>query len=319
MLFEDTQHQVTAVQAIGDFSYFVLLSCAVGLAVSLACSLLYKYVSFKDNPGIELTVFLLLAYSTFLVAEFWHCSGILSALVGGVVMSSYAQLNLTDYDDWDGSHRSGHSTAVKSMLQMLAALANMVIFLMVGMALVVCVGNFNLLFTLLVMFFTLVTRGLAVFPLTAVINATRRLKRRIPWGHAVMMWWSGLRGAVALALAVDMPSRHRYMFTSTTCVLIAATSLLYGGRTPSMLKRLKVRTGVPSDDGHDWKLSKSMRVLAAWSDKVMLPLLTSSEFRRNRDAALADREDDRDLVLDLESAQVKLAQVMKVGSRCFPF
>ena len=146
VLFEDTQNNVTALGAIGDFSYFVFVSCIIGLAVGVACSLLYKHVSFKDNPGLEITIFLLLSYSTFLVAEFWHCSGILSSLVGGVVMSSYAQRNLADFDESLGAH----STGAKGMLQMLAALANMVIFLMVGMALVVCMDSFNLLFTLLV-------------------------------------------------------------------------------------------------------------------------------------------------------------------------
>jgi NhaP-type Na+/H+ or K+/H+ antiporter len=317
VLFEDTQNNVTALGAIGDFSYFVFVSCIIGLAVGVACSLLYKHISFKDNPGLEITIFLLLSYSTFLVAEFWHCSGILSSLVGGVVMSSYAQRNLTDFDESLGAH----STGAKGMLQMLAALANMVIFLMVGMALVVCMDSFNLLFTLLVLVFTLVARALAVFPLTYVINMVTYARsggtgKQIPWSHAVMMWWSGLRGAVALALAVDMPSRHRYMFTSTTCVLIAVTALFYGGRTPAMLKRLKVATGVPHDDGQDWNIGSNARGVAKWNEKVVEPLLISKAYRKQRKqrasvaaAAEGEKQDAAATAQELAGARRKLASL----------
>ena len=150
--------------------------------------------------------------------------------------------------------------------------------------------------------FTLVARALAVFPLTYVINMVTYARsggtaKPIPWSHAVMMWWSGLRGAVALALAVDMPSRHRYMFTSTTCVLIAVTALFYGGRTPAMLKRLKVATGVPHDDGGDWNIGSNARGVAKWNEKVIEPLLISKAYRKQREkrASVAAAEEGEKL------------------------
>merc|ERR1719353_898314 len=137
-------------------------------------------------------------------------------------MAYYAEKSLSDY-----SPMRDANTGAKGMLQMLAALCNMVIFLMVGTALVVCYQSFSLLFTVLVLLFTLVGRALAIFPLTWVLNKYR--SHPVPQSAAVMMWWSGLRGAVALALAVDMPSRHRFMMISTTCFVICFTVMVYGG------------------------------------------------------------------------------------------
>jgi len=267
VLYEDGQNTVDTVTAISDFMRFVAISVMLGLFVAMICSMVYKFCSFKGNPGLEITVFLLMAYSTFLMAEFVHVSGILSSLVGGIVMAYYAQRNLSDYTG------GRNHTAVEGMLHMLAALSNMLIFLMVGMALVVCFESFSLLFTLLVLVFTLVGRALAVFPITWLLNKVRAVP--IPQSAAIMMWWSGLRGAVALALAVDMPSRHRYMMVSTTCVLICFTVLVYGGGTVRMLRRLKIRTGVPEEDDDDDDVGIKMKAWLVWNDKVLVPLLTT--------------------------------------------
>ena len=268
VLYEDGQNSVTAVKAVVDFSKFVAVSIFIGMCVAIICALVFKHFSFDGNPGLEITVFLLMAYSTFLIAEFYHVSGILSSLMGGVIMAYYAQRSLSDY-----SQLPGQETAVRGMLQMLSALSNMVIFLMVGMALVVCGDSFSLLFTLLVLVFTLCGRAIAIFPLTWVVNRFR--SEKIPYNFAVMMWWSGLRGAVALALAVDMPSRHRFMMVSTTCVLVTFTVLVYGGSTLRMLRALKIRTGVHEDDDNHGDSSQSARMQAwhVWNNRVLVPLL----------------------------------------------
>jgi len=99
----------------------------------------------------------------------------------------------------------------------------------------------------------------------------------IPQSAAIMMWWSGLRGAVALALAVDMPSRHRYMMVSTTCVLICFTVLVYGGGTVRMLRRLKIRTGVPEEDDDDGDVGIKMKAWLVWNNRVLVPLLTTKQ------------------------------------------
>jgi solute carrier family 9 (sodium/hydrogen exchanger), member 8 len=69
------------------------------------------------------------------------------------------------------------------------------------------------------------------------------------------MWFSGLRGAVAFALAVtfldhpDFNDEIKRSIFATTVMVIVVTVLLFGGLTPYMLRWLKI---VPeeSHDGH---------------------------------------------------------------------
>lgn len=47
------------------------------------------------------------------------------------------------------------------------------------------------------------SRALNVWPCTWAINYLRAPELRIPGGQQFMMWWSGLRGAMAFALSVQ--------------------------------------------------------------------------------------------------------------------
>ena len=57
-----------------------------------------------------------------------------------------------------------------------------------------------------------------------------------------MMWFSGLRGAMAFALAVNNTvSEARQMFFTTTCLISIITVIFVGGLTTPALTLLNVR------------------------------------------------------------------------------
>ena len=56
-----------------------------------------------------------------------------------------------------------------------------------------------------------------------------------------MMWFSGLRGAMAFALSVrNTVTEVRQMFFTTTCLISISTVIFCGGATLPMLTLLKV-------------------------------------------------------------------------------
>ncbi|KAJ3341031.1 hypothetical protein HDU93_005895 [Gonapodya sp. JEL0774] len=71
-------------------------------------------------------------------------------------------------------------------------------------------------------------------------------KNPIPFVHQVLMWFSGLRGAVAFALAVqflEYPSfslESRHLIFGTGVVVISFTVIVIGGLTPLVLKLLRI-------------------------------------------------------------------------------
>ncbi|CAH8558219.1 unnamed protein product [Dicrocoelium dendriticum] len=99
-----------------------------------------------------------------------------------------------------------------------------------------------------------------------------------------MLFFSGLRGAMAFSLAIrNTSSAKRKMFFSTTIVVVMSTVLLCGCLAMSMLNWLRIRTCIDGDQGSDKQTSDTPPSAHScfnrcWSrfDKFYLtPLLTN--------------------------------------------
>jgi NhaP-type Na+/H+ or K+/H+ antiporter len=58
----------------------------------------------------------------------------------------------------------------------------------------------------------------------------------------VVIWFSGLRGAIAFALAQNMPGPRRDLYTTTTLCICICTTLVCGGLTEPILDRMGMKT-----------------------------------------------------------------------------
>ena len=65
--------------------------------------------------------------------------------------------------------------------------------------------------------------------------------KKITNSMKTMMWLSGLRGAIAYALAVNMPTGNRAIET-TTLFVVVSTTLVLGGTTGPLLAALNLTT-----------------------------------------------------------------------------
>lgn len=63
-----------------------------------------------------------------------------------------------------------------------------------------------------------------------------------------MLWFSGLRGAMAFALAMDLRNRtsNGPIFLTTTLIIVLITVVVLGGLTTKMLELLNITMGVSS-------------------------------------------------------------------------
>ena len=247
----------------GDFFKLSFGSTAVGLGVGTVVCLAFKYNSFRGNVDVETLTFLFGTYAAYLLAELPHFSGILAALVCGMFCAHFTRYNLT--------HEGRETTRL--IYSQLATAADMLIFFMTGMiAMVVMVGqggvtadpvsvipnvpgagvgkvvvvqgghNFSAAFLFATLALILVTRGISILLLVPFINRGRRNK--ISKQHAFVMWWSGLRGAIAIGLAVTVPSRHRFLMISTTVAIVFITVFGLGGSTARVLHFFGVQMGL---------------------------------------------------------------------------
>lgn len=82
-----------------------------------------------------------------------------------------------------------------------------------------------------------------VFPLSFLINSfTSKRGKRISWSHQVVIFWSGLRGAIAFALAIrHSDTEADQLMLSTTLAIVLFTVLIQGGTTPAVMKLLGIK------------------------------------------------------------------------------
>jgi NhaP-type Na+/H+ and K+/H+ antiporters len=201
----------------------------IGLAVSGAILLI---AGRTDDPLVEITLTTIAAYASFLLAEHFHSSGIISALAAGLMIGSAGTRFLS---------RSGRDR-VHWAWEYFAFLANSLVFILIGMN----VANQPLhrlgVVGAIAIFLVLAGRGLSVYPLAALFHWSHR---RLPSSFQHTLFWGGLRGALALALALAVPPTvpERGAIVLTAFVVVAFSILIQGLTMPWLIKRLGLGRG----------------------------------------------------------------------------
>jgi monovalent cation:H+ antiporter, CPA1 family len=177
---------------------------------------------------VEITFTTLAAYGSFFVAEHYHCSGVLAALTAGLVVGNYRP---------SGSTTDTGRHTLETFWEYVAFIANSLIFILIGLQ--EAQQHFRGLWLPVLVAIMLVTlgRAVAIYPLCAVF-ALSRLK--VVSRHQHILFWGGLRGALALALALALPENlplHNAIVTLTFAV-VAFSVFAQGLTITPLLRRL---------------------------------------------------------------------------------
>eukprot|EP00249_Psilotum_nudum_P011860 c23429_g1_i1 orf=170-1846(+) len=234
---------LTVLKMLGNFLYLLTMSTILGVTVGLLSAFIIKKLYFgRHSTDREIAIMILMAYLSYMLAELFYLSGILTVFFCGIVMSHYTWHNVTE----SSRITTRHTFATLSFI------AETFIFLYVGMdALdkdkwkmtnVSWATSVGLSATLV--FLVLLGRAAFVFPLSALSNCIQKTPGTgISTRHQVVIWWAGLmRGAVSIALAYNQFSAsgnaanpiHATMITSTIIVVLSST-VVFGTITKPLL------------------------------------------------------------------------------------
>jgi len=197
---------------------------AIGLAVSAAILVI---VGRTNDPLVEITLTAIAAYGSFLLAEHFGASGIISALSAGLMIGSLGTRLLSD----EGRERVGHAW------EFFAFLANSIVFILIGMNVadrpLTALGSAAAAVAIALV---LAGRGLSIYPLAALFRASRW---KLPASYQHTLFWGGLRGALALALALAVPANvpERTAIILTAFVAVAFSILVQGLTMPWLIRR----------------------------------------------------------------------------------
>ncbi|BBN12580.1 solute carrier family 9 (sodium/hydrogen exchanger), member 8 [Marchantia polymorpha subsp. ruderalis] len=234
----------------GAFSYFIanfIGSFSIGVICALGSALLVKYGGLNDHGlgVLESCLMVLFPYASYMMADALELSGIVAILFCGITMKYYTAPLMS----------SVAQTITTSFFQMLAKLSETFVFIYMGVAMFLEQQSWNNIgFTFFTIISILIGRALNVYPCSIIVNKYREKPLHIPRNQQHALWYSGLRGAMAFALALqsvtDLPDNHGRVLLTSTLFTIFFTVLLVGGSTPFVLTYLKIEMSGPSE-GHD--------------------------------------------------------------------
>ena len=211
----------------GQFVLAVVGGAVLGSALGFLVS---KTAERIDDPEIEITLTTIAAYGSYLLAHHLHLSGVIATASAGWMVGAFGTTRAMS---------TGTRTALVSFWEYTAFVMNSLIFLLIGLE----VRIDQLLLTWRPVLFAiaavLLGRMISVYLLVPVGNLFRE---KIPfrWQHLIV--WGGLRGSLALALALslesEMPYRDRIL--DLTFGVVIFSILVQGLTIKPLIKALKI-------------------------------------------------------------------------------
>jgi CPA1 family monovalent cation:H+ antiporter len=218
--------------AFGEF----LISVAGGIAIGTALGwVAHHLIARVDEHLVEMIVSVAVAYGAFLAADSVEFSGVLATISAAMVLGSLGRAKGWVY-----------STSSEQMLidlwEFLAFIANTALFFLIGTTVQAAGLREHPGDVVWGIVAALAGRAAVSYGLSPLL---KRVGLPIPFAQCHVLFWGGLRGAVALAAALSLPTdfEHRSELLAMTYGAVIFTILAQGLTIGPLVKRLGLREG----------------------------------------------------------------------------
>ncbi|MBA3784341.1 MAG: sodium:proton antiporter [Acidobacteria bacterium] len=214
----------------GSSTWMMFLSVIGGIVSGLLVGGLALLIIGKTQDDlVELSMTTLAAFGSFWLAEHFHLSGILATTTAGLLVGNIAAFGvITEKGEESIAH----------FWDFAAFIVNSVIFIILGIN--VAYQDFGKAIVPIVVSIiaVLIGRAIAVYPCSALFA---RSSLKIDAKHQHILFWGGLRGALALALALGIPDNlpYRQEILIVTFGVVAFSVFVQGLTITPLLRRLK--------------------------------------------------------------------------------
>ncbi|CAN1285299.1 Sodium/hydrogen exchanger 2 [Linum perenne] len=217
----------------------------------------------RHSTDREVALMILMAYLSYMMAELFYLSGILTVFFCGIVMSHYTWHNVTE----------SSRVTTKHAFATLSFVSEIFIFLYVGMdaldiekwhAVSDSPGT-SVAVSSILLALVLLGRAAFVFPLSFLSNLSKKSPNdKICIKQQIVIWWAGLmRGAVSMALAYNKFTsgghtqlRENAILITSTIIVVLFSTVVFGLMTQPLICFLlptggksQTSTAVSSRDG----------------------------------------------------------------------
>ncbi len=213
-------------------------SLVVGFLVGLAAIFV---AGGSQDRLVETALSVVAAFSSFLIADSAGASGVLATVTAGMTMGNLGVMG--EKGRLGRALTSQGRAFLVEFWEFAAFLANSLVFLLIGSALANVEFSREGFYALaLAITLALLGRAAAVYP---VCLALSRSRWAVPLNEQHLLWWGGLRGALALALALALPAAlpRRDDILIATFAVVAFSVIVQGLTAPLALKALGITPG----------------------------------------------------------------------------
>ncbi|MEO8111555.1 MAG: Na+/H+ antiporter [Ginsengibacter sp.] len=248
------KYAVSAVMA-GNFVFWQAgLNFLIVIAGSVATGLLTGYIArvvlkrIRVDNIIQTTITFIIPFTSYLIAEQLHISGVLAVVCTGIYLSYNAESIIT--------HQA--RITIYSVWQVISFILNGLIFILIGLQLKIImegIKNYStgelITYGLLISFVVIICRFVFVVPAVLLPRMLSKKIRDTESFNSRNMWvfgFAGIRGVVSLAAALSLPVLlpggaafpERNLIIYLTFCVILSTLVLLGLNLPTIIRRLKL-------------------------------------------------------------------------------
>ncbi|CAD8124125.1 unnamed protein product [Paramecium sonneborni] len=224
--------------AIEQFLLIFFVSIAIGVIIGALCAYILKVkeeVSY-ETEHIEVSVTVIIPWVCYLISEAVGFSGIVSIVFCGIVMAKYALPNLSE---------SGNQLLNK-FYHILSYNFENLVFLFIGIGMVgydLAWNEMGIILAISIIFIVILARFINIKINSFILNRYRHANF-IKSNHQKAMWFCGLRGAMAYALALDAADTFKgegEIMLTMTIVIIALNIFVQGSTLQYVLQSCDIQ------------------------------------------------------------------------------
>jgi CPA1 family monovalent cation:H+ antiporter len=218
-----------AMSGVGEFFKVFFGGIIVGWLLALATGWMLGRI--YTEPHVEISLTTILAYLSFFIAEhLLHVSGVMAVVSAGIVMGGWGRTKISPTV----------ANYMNEFWEYMAFVANVLIFLLVGLSVDVPALWHSLPWLPWVVLAMLVSRAVLVYGMTPLVGRLPG-SQPIVRSYQTVMFWGGLRGAIALAIVLSLPEfEHSELFMPLTTGAVLFTLLVQGLTIEKLMRHLRL-------------------------------------------------------------------------------
>ena len=229
---------VTVASGLTTFLFTTAVSSALG---AVAGYVAIRVMHLAGDHVVEVAVSIIAAYGTYVLADSVHLSGIIATVVAGIIIGNPGErLALSERT----------TEALDLVWETAAFLLTALVFLLVGV--VITPAQLVAAVPVTIVGYLAMTgaRALVVYGLIGggqrLVPPLRRAK--LPVGYLHVMFWAGLRGAIAVALVLALPADlpQHDLIAGAVYGIVLVTLLVQGTTAGWVVRRTGVLNEVPA-------------------------------------------------------------------------